>query len=66
MFIRLINRQSDTSHRNPRREVHRSQYFDESSESFDEDDDDDEQQISVSSRGRVRKISSKVRGYFRE
>lgn len=29
-------------------------------------EDDGEPEISVSSRGRVRKISSKVRGYFRE
>lgn len=52
-----------------RREVQqRSQYFEGDSDSFEEDDDDDEaeQSISISSRGRVRKISSKVRGYFRE
>lgn len=32
----------------------------------DDDDADDEPQISVSSRGRVRKISNRVKGYFRE
>lgn len=30
----------------------------------DENDENDQQEISVSSRGRIRKISSKVRGYF--
>lgn len=39
---------------------------DTNSENSDGDDADDEKQVSVSSRGRVRKISSKVRGYFRE
>lgn len=42
----------------------RHQYVDENTNS--DDGADDQQQISVSSRGRVRKISSKVRGYFRE
>lgn len=56
---------------NPRREVNKSQYFegdDSSNDDYDENDDDEEaeEQISISSRGRVRKISSKVRGYFRE
>lgn len=54
----------------PRREVNKSQYFegDSSNSDFDENDDEaeEEEQISISSRGRVRKISSKVRGYFRE
>lgn len=53
---------------NPRREVNRSNYFvhDSSNDEFDEEDDNGEEQISISSRGRVRKISSKVRGFFRE
>lgn len=36
------------------------------SDENDDDDDDDDQVVSVSSRGRVRKISSKVKNYFRE
>lgn len=45
----------------------RSRKLHEEPESDDEDDDEDgEQTVSVSSRGRVRKISAKVRGYFRE
>lgn len=53
---------------NPRREVTRSQYQeDDTSDSFvEEEDEDGEQSVSISSRGRIRKISSKVRGYFRE
>lgn len=50
-----------------RKEGNRSQYFEGSSDSFDdEDDDENEQAISVSSRGRHRKISSRVRRYFLE
>lgn len=53
---------------NARKEPNRSQYFDGSSDSFDDEDDqdDNEQAISVSSRGRPRKLSSKVRRYFRD
>lgn len=52
---------------NPRKDGNRSQYFEGSSDSFDDDEDDDaEQAISVSSRGRHRRISSKVRRYFCE
>lgn len=42
-----------------RRDGTRSQYFEDSNS-----DSDEIQLPSVSSRGRVRKISSKVRGYF--
>lgn len=54
---------------NPRRDPNSSNYLEEdtSNDEFDDDDDENgEEQISISSRGRVRKISSKVRGYFRE
>lgn len=55
---------------NPRRDPNSSNHLEEedsSNEDFDDDDDENgEEQISISSRGRVRKISSKVRGYFRE
>ncbi|XP_055320942.1 bromodomain and WD repeat-containing protein 3 isoform X2 [Sitodiplosis mosellana] len=48
-----------------RREVNKGQYFegDSSNSDFDENDDEEEaeEQISISSRGRVRKISSKMK-----
>lgn len=37
-----------------------------SNSDFDDDEEETEGPPSVSSRGRIRKISSKVRGYFRE
>lgn len=40
--------------------------YDELTNSDDDGDTEEECQISVSSRGRVRRISSKVRGYFRD
>ncbi|XP_031621174.1 bromodomain and WD repeat-containing protein 3 isoform X2 [Contarinia nasturtii] len=47
---------------NPRREVNKTYYGDETSNSdFDDEDEEAEEQISISSRGRVRKISSKIR-----
>lgn len=57
-----------TSHTNGRNATRQRHNYGELSNSEDDLDSEDAEQcqISVSSRGRVRRISSKVRGYFRE
>lgn len=57
----LSNTWNSSGSGSSRREGTRSQYFEESNSESDEI-----QLPSVSSRGRVRKISSKVRGFFCE
>lgn len=59
---------SSTVSGNTREEAHHLQNFDESSDSLDDENEnnENEQEIGVSSRGRQRKLSSKVRRYFRE
>lgn len=54
-----------TSHKNGRANHHHDD--DENEDDTDDDDDDDDQpQVSISSRGRVRKISNRAKNYFRD